>query len=232
MSRLVLFDLDGTLLRTYGAGMRAMARAGVELFGDAFCFDGITTAGGLDPLLFATAAERCGITVTDEHHKSFAEIYVTTLSEELTLAAQSNGGLEIMPGVHEILDAMHTHEHVTLGMLTGNYTRTAPIKLTAGGIDPDRFVLGAYGDDAPDRPSLVPVALSRYQKHHNRPIDPEHVMLIGDTPKDIDAAKAHGAIAVGVATGPYSVEQLEEAGADLALENLSDASGMWTLLKL
>ncbi|MBI1370393.1 MAG: HAD hydrolase-like protein [Planctomycetes bacterium] len=224
MSKLVLFDLDGTMLSTQGAGMRAMARAGAGLFGDGFHFDGIVSAGGLDPLLFAAAAGRCGVELNDANHASFAEAYHRLLAEELA------AGVRILPGVIELLDEMHRHAGITLGILTGNYARTTPVKLRAAGIDPDIFAVGAFGDDANTRPGMVPVALARYEKLHARPVLPNDVMLIGDTPKDIDAAKSNNCLAVGVATGPYSTAELLDAGADLALPDLADPTAIWELL--
>ncbi|QNN21474.1 HAD hydrolase-like protein [Planctomycetales bacterium ZRK34] len=231
MSKLVLFDLDGTLLSTQGAGMRAMARAGAGLFGDGFHFEGIVAAGGLDPLLFAAAAERCGVDINDDNHTQFADAYFTTLEEELTIAAR-NGGVRVMPGVVELLALLHAHEGVTLGLLTGNYGRTAELKLRAGGIEPAQFVVRSFGDEAPDRPAMVPVALGRYESLHGRAVDPRDVVLIGDTPKDVEAAQAHGCIALAVATGPFDVEQLLAAGADAAVADLADATVLWEMLSL
>jgi phosphoglycolate phosphatase-like HAD superfamily hydrolase len=231
MTKLVLFDLDGTLLSTQGAGMRAMARAGASLHGDGFHFDGIVAAGGLDPLLFAAAAIRCGVECNHDTHAQFADAYFAMLEEELTIAA-SEGRVRVMPGVMELLSALHAHEGVTLGLLTGNYGRTAELKLRAGGIDPAQFVVRSFGDEAPDRPGMVPVAMKRYESLHGRAVEPRDVVLIGDTPKDVEAAKAHGCIALAVATGPFGVEPLMAAGADAAVEDLSDASALWEMLSL
>lgn len=229
MSKLVLFDLDGTLLSTQGAGMRAMARAGASLFGEGFHFEGIVAAGGLDPLLFAAAAGRCGVDCNDDNHARFADTYYQVLEEELTLAAR-DGGVRVMPGVVELLASLGAHAEVTLGLLTGNYGRTAALKLQAGGIDPSMFVVTSFGDEAPDRPAMVPVALERYRALHGREAVACDVVLVGDTPKDIAAAKAHGCAAMAVATGPFSVQQLLDAGADAAVEDLSDPVALWELL--
>lgn len=231
MSKLVLFDLDGTLLSTQGAGMRAMARAGASLFGDGFHFEGISAAGGLDPMLFAAAAIRCGVECDDEAHARFAEAYFITLEQELTIAAR-DGRVRVLPGVVDLLAQMHAHAGVTLGLLTGNYGRTAELKLRAGGIDPAQFVVRSFGDEAPDRPGLVPVAMRRYAQLHGRAIEPRDVVLIGDTPKDVEAARTHGCIALAVATGPFSVQQLLASGADAAVEDLSEAAVLWEMLAL
>jgi len=217
--KLLLFDLDGTLLRTHGAGMRAMARAGVMVFGESFTFDGISAAGGLDPLLLAAAAQKSGHVVAVEHHEQFKAAYMRVLPEELEAAREL---IQVMPGVVELLDELHADPRVSLGLLTGNYASTGPIKLVAAGIDPAIFEVTAFGDEAETREQMVPVALRRYADLHGAAPPPQHVAIIGDTPRDIDAARANHCTCFAVATGPYTVAELEAAGAHHALPDLSD----------
>lgn len=227
-SKLILWDIDGTLLSTHGAGMRAMGRAGATLFGETFSFEGVEAAGNLDPLILLAAAQRCGIELADHHHGSFLETYCRILPEELAASAPH---LRVMPGVHDSLAAMGADARLTLGLLTGNYPATARLKLKAAGIDPSIFSLGAFGDDAPDRPSLVPVAMRKYEQFRGEAVEPGNVILIGDTPRDVHAAKTHGCLAVAVATGPYTAADLRQTAADLVLESLEDAQPLWHLIR-
>ena len=227
MTKLLLFDIDGTLLSTHGAGMRAMHRAGVMLFGESFTFDGVVAAGGLDPLLLVAAAERCGIELADHHHAAFRDTYCRVLPEEL---AASGPRIRVMPGVIELLNDLRQDKRVTLGVLTGNYAVTAEMKLRAGGIDPDWFVVRAFGDDGNDRPSLVTHAMRQYEKLHGRTVPHRDVVVIGDTPKDVEAARVNGCRSVAVATGPYCESDLREAGADVVLADLSEPSRLLKML--
>lgn len=224
----MLFDLDGTLMLARGVGMRAMTRAGASLWGERFGFEGVRFAGGLDPDLFAAAATRCGIEICEENHSRFIAAYCEALPGELRTCED----LRVLPGVRELLSAMADHPAVTLGLLTGNYTRTAPLKLAAAGIDVELFAVRVFGDDAATRPGLVPIAMQRYEACFGRSIAARDVAVIGDTPKDIAAARAHRCLAVGVATGPYEVSTLEDAGADLALADLSDPGELWNAMGL
>jgi phosphoglycolate phosphatase-like HAD superfamily hydrolase len=225
MSKMVLFDLDGTLLLTQGAGMRAMARAGSALWGEGFHFQGTVAAGSLDPHLFREAAERCGVACSDENHRTFMHAYHRALSEEL-----AGKVINPLPGVLSLLDELHQHPTITLGLLTGNYTMTGPVKLAAAGIDAGLFAVRAFGDDGPDRASLVAVALERYERLHGRRTSSRDVVVVGDTPRDVDCAKAHDCLALAVATGPYTVDQLKQTRADVVLPDLSDATALWEML--
>jgi phosphoglycolate phosphatase-like HAD superfamily hydrolase len=242
MTTLLLFDLDGTLLSTRGAGLRAMCRAGAELFGPHFDMDGIAPAGGLDPLLFAAAAEQCGIEPSFANHEAFRQAYERTLAAELPAQprngnggnrpADSEGqGPRILPGVADLLETLQGRPELTLGLLTGNYARTGPIKLRAVGIDPTIFRITAFGDEAAERSELVPIALDRCHALHGSRPAVDRVIVIGDTPRDVAAARAHGCRSLAVATGPFSVDQLLEAGADAAVPDLSAPRSLWRLIE-
>jgi phosphoglycolate phosphatase-like HAD superfamily hydrolase len=148
MSKLALFDLDGTLISTQGVGMRAMAAAGNGLWGEKFHFEDVVSAGALDPLLFRVAAERCGIECTPQNEERFRNAYCKALTEQLK-GCLANGSVRVLPGVVELLQQVHFHPHVTLGLLTGNYRLTGPVKLRAAELDPAMFVVTAFGDEAP-----------------------------------------------------------------------------------
>lgn len=213
---LVLFDIDGTLLRSDGAGVAAMLRAFTMLHGDrGFSFEGTEIAGALDAVLFARMMAKHGLPANDATHTQFLETYRSELLRALT-----PGRARAMPGADQLALTLRTKGAAT-GLLTGNYEPTAFIKIRAAGIDTSHFPFGAFGSDGPTRRDLTPVALARAAAHHGRSFAPELVTIIGDTPADIDCAKAHGCRALGVATGPYSTEQLRSCGADLAVEDLS-----------
>ena len=223
---LVLFDIDGTLLRTEGAGVAAMLRAFTRLHGErGFNFDGVEIAGALDGLLFARMMAAHGLPADEAAHAEFQQLYRDELGRALT-----PDRVRRMPGTDELVRALHG-SGAGVGLLTGNYEHTAHIKIDAAGFDRAHFPFGAFGADGPSRRHLTPVAIARATTHLGRAFDPARVTIIGDTPHDIDCAKAHGCRAIGVGTGPYSPERLREAGADLAVMDLSDLAAVreWIL---
>jgi phosphoglycolate phosphatase-like HAD superfamily hydrolase len=223
---LVLFDIDGTLLRSDGAGVAAMLRALTELHGDrGFTFEGVEIAGALDSVLFARMMAHHGLPDHAEAHDRFLDTYRAELARSLTADR-----VRRMPGAAELARATAGRGAAT-GLLTGNYRDTAFIKLDAAGIDRTLFPFGAFGTDGSIRRQLTPVALARAAAHHGRPFDYARTVVIGDTPLDVDCAKAHGCRAIGVATGPYSADTLRAAGADLAVDTLADVDGLlrWIL---
>lgn len=223
---LVLFDIDGTLLRTEGVGVKAMLRAFTTIHGDlGFSFEGLEIAGALDGLLFARIMAKHGLPAHDEAHAHFQRVYRDALGSSLT-----PDRVRQMPGAGELARRLSERGAAT-GLLTGNYRETAQIKIRAAGYDESHFPFGAFGADGASRRHLTPVAIERATAHHGRAFAPERVTIIGDTPLDVDCAKAHGCRAIGVATGPYSVEQLATAGADLAVADLSDTEALvrWIL---
>lgn len=220
---LLLFDVDGTLIKTGGAGMRAMKQVGRELFGDRFSFDGVQVSGHLDPLIFAEAAAINGLGDDPSHHEAFRDHYIPRLEAELEAHREH---VQPAPGITQALAVLRQRlderGDVVLGLLTGNYTRAVPIKLTAAGIDPMWFTITAFGDEASSRAGLVELAIHKYACNYQETVDPRRVIVIGDTPRDVACARAHGCVALAVATGPFGVEQLRDAGADVVVEDLSD----------
>jgi phosphoglycolate phosphatase len=228
---LLLWDIDGTLLLTDGAGMRGMARAGRKLYGDSFRWEGISASGRLDPLILEDALERNGLAPSDDGHRQFHDVYLEELAIELELVKER---ARAMPGVKAAIMALRerarTSNDVVQGLVTGNYVRAAPLKLRACGFDPEWFDIGAFGDEGRTRPDLVALALTRcHQRFAWRP-DPKRVVVIGDTPLDIDCAHAHGCIAFAVATGRHRANELRAAGADIVVEDLSDPAPLFELL--
>ncbi|MDY7109353.1 MAG: haloacid dehalogenase-like hydrolase [Planctomycetota bacterium] len=225
---LILFDVDGTLLLSRGAGMQAMIDAGRELFGDEFTFDTVEFAGRLDPLIWSAAAERNRVADTSENHARFRAAY----GRHLRARFATNPTAQLLPGVAELVERVCAIDGLTPGLLTGNYPETGRLKLETAGLDPSRFVVCAWGDDGPQRRDLPAIAMRRFEEATGRRPDPPEVIVIGDTPHDIDCAHVNGCRAIAVATGPvYSLEELRAHEPELALGNLSDTEGIvqWML---
>jgi phosphoglycolate phosphatase len=222
--RTILFDLDGTLMLTGGAGERGMNRAGRDVFGDHFTIDGVMIAGGMDPVIYRQAAERCGIVDHASKHDSFRDRYLQTLAEELRADPQR---AQCLPGVTDLLGHLDQSNDVWLGLVTGNYRQAAPLKLRAGGIDPDRFRVCAFGDEAPTRPDMVTLAVARHAGLVGHTAKPGSFLVVGDTPRDIECAHANGIACLAVATGLYSETDLRAAGADAVVPDLTDPSPLW-----
>lgn len=224
---LILFDVDATLLRTDGAGMRCMIAAARDVLGPALRWDGIEPSGGIDPVLLAEAARRSGLRIRPGDLEAFRDRYVELLAEEF---AHSREGVRALSGVPDLLDRLRERPETALGLLTGNFRETAILKLRAAGLDPERFSLGAFAEDADTRPGLVLVALRKFEELYGRPVDRSRVVLVGDTPRDVAAALATGCRVLGVATGKYAIEDLQAAGAHAAVRTLEDAGPLWRLL--
>lgn len=216
---LVLFDIDGTLILSGRAGVRGMNVAFERLYGITGALDRISMAGRTDRAIVIDALRAIDRDATDAEILRVRDAYCESLAAEIVKPVTDPYG--VLPGVVSALDALATRSHVGVGLLTGNFERGAAIKL--GHFDlRTRFAFGAFGDDHVDRRDLVPVALARAHEAIRDVPPASRVVVIGDTPLDIDCAKAHGARAVGVATGPFSASDLSAAGADLTLETLED----------
>lgn len=224
---LILFDIDGTLLLSGRAGMRAMTRAFSQTFGIGDVFAGESFGGRTDSYLVSKALTRAGLPDTAENHHRFRNAYLPLLAEEILHPGTGHKGL--MPGARELLEALHDYDHLHLALLTGNYREAAEIKLQHFELW-DFFEWGAFSDDHADRNQLVPIAKSRAETY-DIPVEAiERVIVIGDTPHDVECARVAGATCIAVATGGYTVEQLREAGADQVLPDLSDTGRVLALL--
>ena len=214
---LLLFDIDGTLLLSGGAGRRALNQTFEELFGVADAFDGIPVAGRTDPLLLDDASARTGVTLSETDRQRFRARYCERLEAEIEMPAPRK---RLMPGVEALIPRLHDHADTSLALLTGNYARAAQIKLEHFGLW-QFFVCGAYGDDAPARDDLVPVAMARATVARVAPSSPGEVVVIGDTPLDVQCAQAGGARSIAVATGNYDEPTLRSHGAGAVLPDLT-----------
>ena len=220
---LVLFDIDGTLILSGGAGVRSMTRAFESTFGVADAFAGMVIAGRTDTYLLSSALAGAGLPDTADAHARFHACYLPILAEEIH--RRGNGRYGIMPGVEALLAALQAREHVHLALLTGNYQRAARIKLDHFGLG-GFFEWGVFGEESPDRNVLGRLALTRAESRKVPAAARARPIVIGDTPDDIACAHAAGACAVAVATGSYSVEQLRAAGADITFSDLSDTEAV------
>lgn len=206
--RLVLFDIDGTLLNSEGLGRASMRRALGEIFGSpgnpAYRYDGKT-----DKQIVRDVMRLEGH--SDEHIDSRMDELIATYLEGLTEGVKS-GNFNVRPheGVLEILDALEPRKDVVIGLLTGNVEAGARTKLKAAGINPDRFRVNAFGSDHEHRPELPAVAQRRASENLGLEIVGGRMVVIGDTPADIACGRSLGAKAIGVASGHYTVEQLKE----------------------
>ncbi|MSR05017.1 MAG: HAD family hydrolase [Phycisphaerales bacterium] len=215
---LVLFDIDGTMLHSLSAGVHAMTSTLSDLHGIVPDFSRIEIHGRLDTLIWRDLAKVHGYPTDDASHAVFKRSY----GEHLERRLAANNTVERFRGAKELVDATRAVDGLTIGLLTGNYEFTGNLKVRHAGIDPAHFIVNAWGDDGPDRRSLVPVAMRRYAEHHGRPVAPRDVIIIGDTPADVDCAHASGARVIAVATGHFDIDALRAAGADLAVHDLSD----------
>src|SRR4051812_1869419 len=228
MQTLVLFDIDGTLVLTGAAGLRAMNRACADLVGHADALAGIPVAGRTDRIILSDVAAQAGRVLDEELLKELRQKYVTHLREEIELPGR--GTKAVMPGVRELLDALAEREDVFVGLLTGNFESGARIKLEHFDLW-HYFRCGAYGDDSADRNALVPFALERAKGCGLPDLPADRIFVVGDTPHDVACARAVGAVPVAVATGTFTVDQLKATGADIVFEDLSDTNAFLELLK-
>ena len=222
MPKLILFDIDGTLVLTGGAGIRAMNRAGEEILGVLNLLDGIACAGRTDWIILHDALTKAGHELDEALFARMRDAHIRYLAEEIE--HPGDGVKDVMPGIRELLPVLQSRDDVFLGLLTGNFADAAEVKLAH--FDLWRyFRCGAFGEDAHDRNHLVPVALDR-ARGRGLPdhVDAGRTVVIGDTPRDIACARAHGARVVAVATGEYKVDALKHA--DVVFADFSDTQAV------
>lgn len=212
----VLFDIDGTLLVTGGAGAVAWQRAFVELYEVEANIEEHTHAGMTDPeiavIVFREVIGRDG---SEAERAQAIQAYLSHLAD----AVAESDGYRVMPGIERLLPRL-AERGVLLGLVTGNIEAAAHLKLARGDLN-RFFAFGGYGSDSPDRTELTKRGLERAATVAGAPIDPAAAIAIGDTPRDVKAGHGAGIRVVGVATGAYTVEELSAAGADWAIEDVT-----------
>ena len=220
VTRTILFDVDQTLLYTGGAGSLAMARAFHQLYGIDDAFQAIEGSGRTDWNILKRGLELHDLldgTPIEELLPSFIDAYL----EHLPATLRDTPGGHIKPGVPELLEALAEHDDVRLGLATGNFKRACLLKLAFFKLDAHLHD-GGFGEDAEDRGEMVAHAIQRISNG----TAPTQIWVIGDTPRDVEAARVNGARSLAVATGTSSVDDLLSAGADVALEDLSDTEAV------
>lgn len=216
MIRLVLFDIDGTLLHSGGAGVKAFARAFASEFGVNEGTERMKFAGRTDVSLVREFFSLSGIEATPKNFERFFKAYVNWL-EQMIRECQGGacpGVLEMLRGIEALPDPPH------MGLLTGNIQRGARIKLGHYQLW-EKFPFGAFADDHEDRDQIAAVALQRGSERAGRALRGEEILVIGDTPMDIRCGRAIGAKVLAVATGSYTVEDLLLHKPDWAVADLS-----------
>lgn len=219
---LALFDIDGTLLHSGGAGKRAMVAAFRDLFGCENGFADVQMAGRTDPEIVREALQKQGIAWDPALVEAFRRRYLELIGPELEAPSPTK---RLMPGIPAVLDALQALGFVTLGLLTGNWRGGAEAKLSHFGIN-GYFRLGAFADDAEQRDRLLPFALQRMRQLTGLAIPPERVVVVGDTIRDIECARPHGAVTLAVATGGNTAAELAAASPDYLLADLSDSAAV------
>src|SRR5580693_6423931 len=218
---LILWDIDGTILHSTGAGMKALNTALQTVFGISGSFAGIEFAGRTDPLIIRQIFSRFGIDYTPENFAKYIDGYISALPGML----EANKA-RVLPGVEGILGHAAKHPGVAQGLLTGNLRRGAQVKLGFHGLW-DYFPFGAFADDSEIRNELGPHAHRRARGHWGSDFPKDRVWIIGDTPHDVACARAFGARAMAVATGGSSASDLAAHRPDAVLESLADPEMFW-----
>jgi phosphoglycolate phosphatase-like HAD superfamily hydrolase len=221
--RLILFDIDGTLVTARGAGRRAVKAALERVFGTSGGIDDYDLRGKTDQRILFDVTEAAGLARDavvgrlDDYFEAYARVLAELIGDGRDVVT--------LPGVADVVRTLHGADGVVLGLLTGNIEEGARIKLEPTGLWP-YFALGAYGSDHVDRRRLPSLAARRAHALVGYPFRPEEVLVIGDTPLDIDCARAFGAVAVAVATGFHSRDELLKERPDFLFDDLADVKSV------
>jgi phosphoglycolate phosphatase len=227
VARLVLWDIDGTLVDSAGLGRDAFLEAFERVTG-APPRGLVPFAGRTDMEIALDLLETAGIDHSEQLLGDFENALAAAMAERADLVRERG---RPFPGVRETLERLGDEPGVTQSLLTGNIEANAEVKLTAFGLNTLLDMeIGAYGSDHRRRGELVAVARRKALDLRGAAFEPEEIVLVGDTPLDVAAAIEGGARAVGVATGPYEQEDLRQAGADAVLPDLSDVDSVLEVL--
>lgn len=223
-----LFDIDGTLVTINGSGRRVMALALEKVFGTAGPIETISFAGRTDLSIINDTMLASGIR-SGVIEENLADTFqtMTDIGQELFF----ENGLNPCTGVIELLEEIIGRDEMIPGLLTGNASGTARLKLEAAGIDPATFYFGAYGSDSANRNALAPIALDRARSSIGAMVDEADTIVIGDTPADIDCARAVDAPVLAVATGSYSMSDLSKLKPDFLLPDLGNTEQVVRILR-
>jgi len=215
---IVLWDIDGTLIRSGGAGKLAMESALRSAFGLTELFDTVLYSGRTDVAICRDLLAAHNLPAHDENRLLLSETYLRELQGSLKIAPG-----HVLPGIPALLDRLHRRDGIVQGLLTGNIRRGARTKLEHFGLW-DFFGPGGFGDHHSDRADVAREARKAVDEHLGYPANPAEIWVIGDTPLDISCARAIGANVLAVATGWHPIAELEKCGADAVLPDLSDTA--------
>jgi phosphoglycolate phosphatase-like HAD superfamily hydrolase len=225
MKHICLFDIDGTLLNTGGAGQLAMERALAREFNVHGPYTDIPSAGRTDRAITSDLFAFHKLEISPEDWQRFITTYFALLPEAM---GELDG--RVLPGIVNLLNALADRGDVALGLLTGNFREGAMLKLRHYDIH-SHFSFGGFGDEHFDRDDVARVALTDTIRFLNRQVEPTEVLVIGDTPNDVKCARAIGARAVAVGTGIFTYEQLQQTRPDHLFGDFSEYTAFLDLLK-
>ncbi|OGC00325.1 hypothetical protein A2V82_17505 [candidate division KSB1 bacterium RBG_16_48_16] len=220
--KVLLFDIDGTLILSGGAGLRAMNAAFEQMYGVRDGLVNVQLAGRTDTSIIKEALSANGIRCESNQLEGYKEVYYRLLVDEMATPGNSK---YLMPGVENLIDELKNRKDIYLGLLTGNWEKSGRIKLRHFGLDAS-FSFGAFAEDSEYRDRLLPFALSRFEQKYGKRPQPDQVYVIGDTPSDILCAKPHNAKSVAVAAAHYSEEELASYQPDILFKDLSDTDAV------
>jgi phosphoglycolate phosphatase-like HAD superfamily hydrolase len=221
---LLLFDIDGTLINTGGAAIKAAELAFENIYNVANVMNGIRADGKTDPLILKEMFIKG---LNRDYSLKEAEIIFEEYIKILNTRLSNSEKLEVLPGIYELLDELSDQKDIILGLATGNIEQGAWIKLRHSDLD-GYFSFGGFGSDSENREQLIRIAIDRAENITGNKI--EKIYVIGDTPLDIVAGRAAGALTVGVCTGVYNYAQLESHNPDFLFNNLLDTHSFINIL--
>jgi len=218
---LILFDIDLTLVNTHGLGMACLGEAGRSLFGPGFSSEGVDFGGRLDPLIIHDLLVQSGVEPTPDNARALRIGYADCFARAL----EGDGRSDPLPGALELVESLGTLDGVTLGLLTGNFEETGTLKIDRAGFEIGRFAVRVWGDDSPHTPPnrshLPGVGIERYASLQGRAIEPEQVVIVGDTVHDVSCALDNACRVLAVATGHHDADRLTQAGAHRVVGDLT-----------
>lgn len=225
MRRLILFDIDGTLVWG-GPAKDAFTEAMLEVYGTLGDVDNVSFSGKTDPQIARELLRGVGVPDEDIDGRlpQLFEGYTSRLERQLV-----DQPMTVLPGVRELLDALRDFTDVGVGLLTGNIARGAELKLGSAGLW-GRFAVGSYGSDHEERDELPAIALERAKETWDVPFEPHQAIIVGDTPRDVTCGQRSGTRTLAVATGYFAADELARTGPDHVVEDLSETREVLRLL--